>query len=84
VKLKSAVLIVSLFFAVFSASKYEPDLRFVDHVVADGETLWNIADKSDLDIDKRDIIAYMVDHSGIDEAGNIHPGMIVKVPMMDK
>ncbi|GAK41989.1 putative glycosyl hydrolase [Paenibacillus sp. TCA20] len=60
---------------------WQPDPAYVDYVVDSGDTLWSIAEQSDIDTDKRAIVAYMIDKSNLHNPGDLKPGMIVRIPM---
>ncbi len=88
IKIRNSVLSLVAFFsllALLMQLREEPStLRYEEHVVSSGETLWAIADQSDLQMDKREIISYMVNRSGIQASGEIKPGMVISVPMSEK
>lgn len=81
-KIRYAVVFFAVLFAVIAFKNYEPEPRYVDYVVNSGDTLWSIADQSDIDTDKRAIVAYMMDKSDIKQAADLRPGMVVQVPML--
>lgn len=81
-KIRYAVLFFAVLFALVAFKNYEPEPRYVEYVVDAGDTLWSIADQSDIDTDKRAIIAYMMDKSHIRQASDLQPGMVIQVPML--
>lgn len=84
---KGRLLLVALFMiTVFTVTCiYElntrVEVRWESHVVERGETMWEIAGKSDIKKDTRDVVAFMSDYNRISNASSIKAGDIIMYPV---
>jgi hypothetical protein len=79
-KFAAGLLIAILFIFWSMGSDTFKDVTYKEVIVQEGQSLFVVAEQSNVDADLRDIIAYMKDKNDI-QGTVIHPGQTILVPM---